>query len=141
MHLISRDSLDFNRVLPNGFLNPQRFDGDVFETSTTTSQHDGTTCTDIHTMNKPTPIICLELTHQMNEPQSLINSAHSSIQLCFTRTQCDAWLNTTPRGNEIITHCKVPPEVDRRDSLHVTQSASVVKTTVSVSSGTGYHRM
>ena len=31
----------FNRVLPNCFLNPQRFDGDMFET-TTTSQHDGT---------------------------------------------------------------------------------------------------
>ena len=61
MHLISRDSLDFNP-----------------------------------------PIICLELMHHVNEPQSFRNFAHASIQLCLTRTQCSAWLNTTPRGNEMI---------------------------------------
>ena len=36
----------------DSFLNPTRFDGDVFESTTTTSQHDG-----IHMMNSPTPII------------------------------------------------------------------------------------
>ena len=38
MHLISRDSLDFNRVLPTCLLNPQRFDGNNFKTTAITSQ-------------------------------------------------------------------------------------------------------
>ena len=58
--------------------------------------------TAIHTMNNPTPIICLELTHHVNEPQSFRNSAHPSRQFCLTITQCNAWLNPTPRGDEMI---------------------------------------
>ena len=104
MHLNSWNSLEINTVLTHCFLNPQRFDGDMFETSTTTSQYDGTTCTGIDTMDNPTPTVCLELTHHVNEPQSFRNSAHASIQLCLTRTQCNARLNTTLRGNEMIPH-------------------------------------
>ena len=56
MHHISGSSLSIvTGVLPDNFFNTQIFDGDVFESTTTTSQHDGTTCT--HTMNNPTPII------------------------------------------------------------------------------------
>ena len=45
---ISRDSFNRDQILTNCFLNPQRFDGDMFESSTTTSEHDGTTRTSIH---------------------------------------------------------------------------------------------
>ena len=57
MHLISGNSINLNRVFTHGFLHPQRLDGDVLKTTTTTSQHDGAKCTCIHTMNDPTPII------------------------------------------------------------------------------------
>ena len=85
-------------------------------------------------MNNPTPIICLELTHHVDgTPEFPKFRACQHYKLCFTRTQYNAWLDTTPRGNEIISNCKVPPEFDRCVSRHVAQSASVDKTTVLVS--------
>ena len=103
MHLLSWNSIDFNRVLTRGFLNPQRFDGDVFETSTPTSQHDGATCTCVRTMNNPTHSFDLR-THASDErtPEFQKFRAFQPAKLSFTRTQCDAWLNTTLRSDEMI---------------------------------------
>ena len=57
-HRIPRDFLNRDQILTNCFLNPQGFDGGVLESSTTTSEHDGTTRSCIHAMNDTTPVLC-----------------------------------------------------------------------------------
>ena len=74
MHRISRDSFNRDQILTNCFLNPQRFDGDMFESSTTTSEHDGATRTCVHAMSDTTPILCVKLAHHANEPHSFGDS-------------------------------------------------------------------
>ena len=55
---IPRDFLNRDRIVTDCFLNPQRFDGEMFESSTTASEHDGTTRTCIHAMSDTTPVVC-----------------------------------------------------------------------------------
>ena len=71
----------------NCFLNPQRFDGDMFESSTTTSKHDGTTRNRIHAMNDATLVLCVKLTHHVHKPQSSRDSPQTSIQFCLTEPE------------------------------------------------------
>ena len=52
MHRIPQDFLHRDRIITDCFLNPQRFDGDMFESSTTTSEHDGTTRTCMSTVER-----------------------------------------------------------------------------------------
>ena len=87
MHRISPDFLKRDQLLTNCFLNRQGFDGDLLESSTTTSEHDGTTRTGIHAMNDTTPVLCVKLTHHVHKAQSFKDSPQTSIQFCLTRTQ------------------------------------------------------
>ena len=100
------DFLSRDRILTSCFLNPQRFYGEMLQSSTPASENDGTTRTCIHTMNDVTPVRCVELTHHVHKPQCFRKSTHASIQLRLTRTQCNTWLNPTPKSllnsNDVI---------------------------------------
>ena len=80
-------------------LHPQRFEGDVVESSTTTSEHDGTTRTCIHAMNDTTPVVCVKLKHHVHKLQSFKD---------FTASQH----TVLPRQNS--KQCAVEPDNTQR---------------------------
>ena len=80
--------------------------------TTTTSQHDGTTCTGIHTMNNPTPVMCVEVTHHVNEFPRFracqhIELRHQNSEQCVVGPDPSRRCDVPPTAKSLLTSIDV----------------------------------
>ena len=70
-------------VLPNRLLHPQIFDLKMFDSTSTSAQHDSATSGGIDFVLDAAPIFSKSLTQHIDETSELFNSMHAAVQFSF----------------------------------------------------------